>query len=245
MSTISYADPKAPAPTLGSLGSGDEDHQTRVRQAACVPLIIMIGANLIFFVQYWLPETSRFPTRHWWLTQLAPLASKALTSSNEAQVEAQNGPWGLTALILLAASFAVYGVCRSPRLWLGPWLLAVPALLGLAAGLFIVIALIISGDLTSSLFERAAARSRGSWPPRSRPSARSSTPRRRCAGRPCAPGCRCSPRTSWSGRCPPRSAAGCSPRNCATPPPACRATRSRSGSPRCGHPSPACSTCAA
>ncbi len=151
MSTISYADPKAPAPTLGSLGSGDEDHQTRVRQAACVPLIIMIGANLIFFVQYWLPETSRFPTRHWWLTQLAPLASKALTSSNEAQVEAQNGPWGLTALILLAASFAVYGVCRSPRLWLGPWLLAVPALLGLAAGLFIVIALIITGDLTSSL----------------------------------------------------------------------------------------------
>ena len=151
MSTIAYADPKAPAPTLGSLGSADEEHQVRVRQAACVPLIIVIGANLIFFVQYWLPETSRFPTRHWWLTQLAPLVSKALTSSNEAQVPAQNGPWGLTALMLLAASFAVFGVCRSPRLWLGPWLMAVPALVGLVAALFIVIALILSRGLTSSL----------------------------------------------------------------------------------------------
>ena len=77
--------------------------------------------------------------------------SKALTSSNESQVEAQDGPWGLTALILLAASFAVFGVCRSPRLWLGPWLMAVPALLGLVAALFIVIALIVSGELTASL----------------------------------------------------------------------------------------------
>ena len=151
MSTIAYADPKAPAPKLGSLGSADEEHQARVRQAACVPLIIMIGANLIFFVHFWLPETSRFPTSHWWMTQLAPLASKALTSSNESQVQAQDGPWGLTALLLLAASFAVFGVCRSPRLWLGPWLMAVPTIVGLVSALLIVIALIISGGLTSSM----------------------------------------------------------------------------------------------
>jgi hypothetical protein len=151
MSTIVYSDPKAPAPTLGSLGSADEEHQARVRQAACVPLIIAIGANLIFFVQYWLPETNRFPTRDWWLTQLAPLVSKALTSSNQSQVEAQDGPWGLTALMLLAASFAVFGVCRSSRLWLGPWLLAVPMAVGLVAAIFIVIALILSRGLTSSL----------------------------------------------------------------------------------------------
>ncbi len=157
MSTIVYADPKAPAPTLGSLGSADDEHHARVRQAACVPLIIVVAANLIFFVQYWLPETSRFPTRDWWLTQLAPLVSKALTSSNESQVDAQDGPWGLTALMLLAASFAVFGVCRSSRLWLGPWLLAVPAIVGLVAAIFIVIALILSRGLTVVAGQRGAA----------------------------------------------------------------------------------------
>ena len=45
MSTIAYADPKAPAPTLGSLGSSDEEHRARARQAACVPLIIVLGAT--------------------------------------------------------------------------------------------------------------------------------------------------------------------------------------------------------
>ena len=61
--------------------------QQRARLAACVPLIIAVGVQLIFFLQYWLPETSRFPTRHWWLTQLAPLASQVLTSSGQSQVD--------------------------------------------------------------------------------------------------------------------------------------------------------------
>ena len=77
--------------------------------------------------------------------------SKALTSSNQPQVAAQDGPWGLNALVLLAASFAVFGICRSSRLWLGPWLMAVPTVLGLLATLFIVAALIVSGEFTSSL----------------------------------------------------------------------------------------------
>ncbi len=151
MSTIAYANPQAPAPKLGALGSTDDEHRTRTRQAAVVPLVIMIGAQLIFFLQYWLPETSRFPTRGWWLTELAPLASKALTSSGESQVSAQDGPWGVTAFLLLIASFAVFIVCRSPRIWLGPWLMAVPWALGLVASLIIVAALALSGRFTSSL----------------------------------------------------------------------------------------------
>ena len=77
-----------------------------------------LGAQWVFFIHYWIPETSTFPASELWLTQLSPLASAALTSEGQPQVQAQNGQWGLPALVLLVCAFALFWLSRT-RHWLG------------------------------------------------------------------------------------------------------------------------------
>ena len=83
---------------------------------------------------YWVPEVSHFPAHDLWLTQLAPLASVALTSEGQPQVQAQNGQWGLPALVLLVCAFALFWLSRT-RHWLGRTAMLAPAALGLVAAL--------------------------------------------------------------------------------------------------------------
>lgn len=98
---LAYADPVAPAPALESLG-GTVDRQTRTRMlvAGSVPLAISFGVQWIFFISYWVPETAGVPGHGFWLDQLAPLASRLLTSAGQAQVPAENGWWDVPALVL-------------------------------------------------------------------------------------------------------------------------------------------------
>jgi hypothetical protein len=153
VSKIAYTNPLAGRPDVGSLGPASPERaedSKKVRQAATVPLVISVGAQWIFFIQYWIPETSAFPANEIWLTQLAPLASVALTSDGQPQVEAQNGQWGLPALVLLVCAFALFWLSRT-RHWLGRTAMLAPAALGLVAALAIVIALAVRGTLSSSL----------------------------------------------------------------------------------------------
>jgi hypothetical protein len=113
-------------------------------------LIISLGAQWVFFIHYWIPETSAFPANSLWLTQLAPLASVALTSEGQPQVGAQNGQWGLPALVLLVCAFALFWLSRT-RHWLGRTAMLAPAALGLVAALAIVIGLAVRDSLSSSL----------------------------------------------------------------------------------------------
>jgi hypothetical protein len=116
VSKIAYSNPRAARPDVGSLGHSPPERaedSRKVRQAATIPLVISLGAQWVFFIHYWIPETSAFPANTLWLTQLAPLASVALTSDGQPQVGAQNGQWGLPALVLLVCAFALFWLSRT------------------------------------------------------------------------------------------------------------------------------------
>jgi hypothetical protein len=150
---ITYTNPGAARPDVGSLGpSGAEraEDSRKIRQAATIPLVISLGAQWVFFIHYWIPETSTFPAKEMWLTQLSPLASAALTSEGQPQVQAQNGQWGLPALVLLICAFALFWLSRTQH-WLGRTAMLAPAALGLIAALASVIALAAKGELRSTM----------------------------------------------------------------------------------------------
>jgi hypothetical protein len=153
VSKIAYTNPLAARPDVGSLGPATPERAEdtrKIRQAATIPLIISLGAQWVFFINYWIPEISAFPANDLWLTQLSPLASVALTSDGQPQVEAQNGQWGLPALVLLVCAFALFWLSRT-RHWLGRTAMLAPAALGLVAALAIVVGLAVRDALTSSL----------------------------------------------------------------------------------------------
>lgn len=153
MSRIAYTNPQAARPDVGSLGPSSPERaevSRKIRQAATIPLVISLGAQWVFFINYWVPEVSHFPAHNLWLTQLAPLASVALTSEGQPQVEAQNGQWGLPALVLLVCAFALFWLSRT-RHWLGRTAMLAPAALGLVAALAIVIGLAVRGTLSSTM----------------------------------------------------------------------------------------------
>jgi len=153
VSRIAYTNPQASRPDVGSLGPKSPERSEvsrKIRQAAAIPLVISLGAQWVFFIVYWIPEVNHFPAHDLWLTQLAPLASAALTSDGQPQVQAQNGQWGLPALVLLVCAFALFWLSRT-RHWLGRTAMLAPAALGLVAALTIVIGLAVRGTLSSSL----------------------------------------------------------------------------------------------
>jgi len=150
---IAYTNPQAGRPDVGSLGPKSPERaevSRKIRQAATIPLVISLGAHWVFFIVYWIPEVGHFPAHNLWLTQLAPLASVALTSHGQPQVQAQNGQWGLPALALLVCAFALFWLSRT-RHWLGRTMMLAPAALGLIAALTIIIGLAVRGSLSSSM----------------------------------------------------------------------------------------------
>ncbi len=153
MTKITYTNPRAARPDVGSLGPSTAERaedSRKIRMAATIPLVISLGAQWVFFIHYWIPETSAFPAHELWLTQLSPLASAALTSGGQPQVPAQNGQWGLPALVLLVCAFALFWLSRT-RHWLGRTAMLAPAALGLVAALASVIALAVKGEVRSTL----------------------------------------------------------------------------------------------
>ncbi|HLM23085.1 MAG TPA: hypothetical protein VK390_16395 [Propionibacteriaceae bacterium] len=153
MTKITYTNPRAARPDVGALGPATAERaedSRKIRQAATIPLVISLGAQWVFFIHYWIPETSAFPANELWLTQLSPLASAALTSEGQPQVQAQNGQWGLPALVLLVCAFALFWLSRT-RHWLGRTAMLAPAALGLVAALASVITLGVKGELRSTI----------------------------------------------------------------------------------------------
>ncbi|MFL6025926.1 MAG: hypothetical protein ACJ72K_03270 [Friedmanniella sp.] len=149
MSTIGYADPQAPAPSLGTVGVPERADErarlvSRVRVAAGVPAVISLGAHWLFLVAYWIPETSAFPAHEWWLGQLSPLVAEAVTSAGNAQVAAQTGQIGLGGELLLVASLALLLLVRHPGL-LGHGAALIPAAAGTLVATVEVLALLVGG----------------------------------------------------------------------------------------------------
>ncbi len=134
MSQIGYANPQAARPDLGALGgagpAADDESGLSARQLAAIPLIISVLIQLIYFVAYWIPETSAVPAHSWWLSQLSPLASTWLTSLGQPQVQVQSGHSGVPGGVLLICGAALVWLSRTPY-WLGRTAMLVPA--GVAA----------------------------------------------------------------------------------------------------------------
>ena len=133
MSQIAYADPAAPTPDIGvPQAPRTETDQVRVRRAmatSIVPAAICLGVNFIFFIMYWIPETSHFPGRSGLLTALSPLASKYLASGGTEIVGLQREQLGLSAILLLISSLLIAWAART-RYWLARVWLPAPVLLG-------------------------------------------------------------------------------------------------------------------
>lgn len=153
MSQIDYANPSAAKPDLGQLAAPETGAEEAIRLrssvAVLVPLVISLTVHWIFFIAYWIPETSTFPGHEWWLTQLSPMVSKGLTSAGQPQVPVQETQSGLGGLVLLGCSFALLWLSRT-RYWLGRTAIIVPAALGLLVGLVTLGALVISSTFSDS-----------------------------------------------------------------------------------------------
>jgi hypothetical protein len=149
VTTIGYADPDAPAPSLGTVGIPERADDrarlvSRVRVAAAVPAAICLGAHWLFLIAYWIPETAAFPAHGWWLGQLSPLVAESVTSAGRAQVEAQTAQLGLGGELLLVLSLALLLLVRHPDL-LGHGAPLVPASLGTLVALVVTLALLVGG----------------------------------------------------------------------------------------------------
>lgn len=153
MSQIAYADPTAAPPELGRLGipktGADEAAGLRASLAAAVPAIIAVTVHWVFFIAYWIPETSTFPAHQWWLTQLSPMVSASLTSAGHPQVPAQETQSGVPGLVFGLSGLALWWMSRT-RYWLGRTALVVPTAIGLLAALVSVGALLVTGTFGSS-----------------------------------------------------------------------------------------------
>ena len=131
MSQIAYANPGATPPDVGPVPAAPPASPHRSGPGiVAVPGLISLGVQLVFFLAYWIPETSTFPGRAWWLTQLVPLASPALTSAGQAQVPAQDVQSGVSGLLLLVFGVVLWLLSRTPH-WMGRFATVVPVLGGL------------------------------------------------------------------------------------------------------------------
>jgi len=131
VSQIAYANRTAAQPDVSAVPAAPPDSPTGSGPGvAAVPGLISLGVQLVFFLAYWIPETSTFPGRTWWLTQLVPLASPALTSAGQAQVPGQEVQSGVPGLLLLVFGGALWLLARTPH-WVGRFATVLPVLGGL------------------------------------------------------------------------------------------------------------------
>lgn len=152
--TAVYAQPTAVAPVLGGVGvpEDDDDRQRlvlRVRAASAVPAVITVGVHWIFLITYWIPETSAFPAHDWWLTQLSPLVAESVTSAGHGQVPAQAQLAGAFGELLLVCALALLLLARHPRR-LGQSAVLVPAALGTAVSVVLLLVVVVGGHARSS-----------------------------------------------------------------------------------------------
>jgi hypothetical protein len=153
LSQIAYANPKARPPGLGPLTPPEADRAaaTKNRTWAIVPLAICLTTNIIFLMQYWIPETSHFPGSDWWMAQLGPLASPGLVTGGEPLVEPQRDYADPAAFLLLVASIVLVCLSRTRRWW-GRIAMVLPAALGLLVALGMLVNLLSTGgNRTSAL----------------------------------------------------------------------------------------------
>lgn len=149
---ITYANPEAQRPGLGSLTSSASEREdtTKNRYWATVPFWISYVVHLFFLLQYWLPETAGFPKSRWWMDQLAPLGSTWLTSRGQPQVPIQASS-GLAPLVMLVTGIGLVYLSRTHQWWRRIAFL-VTAGLGMLAGLGVLVRLLSSGgNRTSTL----------------------------------------------------------------------------------------------
>jgi hypothetical protein len=86
-------------------------------QFVYLPAVISVSVFWLFFTCFWLPEIGRLPGAHLVLEQLAPLASKELTSHAQPLVAPQAEQSGLVAAFLLVVSLLLPPLARA-RHWL-------------------------------------------------------------------------------------------------------------------------------
>ena len=151
MSRVEYADPQAPAPSFGVPDTWEprpsSPRATRAALLSTIPLAISIVAFAVFICSYWVPETSRFGGRDWWLTQLSPLVSKWLTSAGEPLVDIQHNQLGVGGFLLLILGALIFWMARS-RYWMARMWIWAPVLAGAAVCVATIAVLTIRNDLS-------------------------------------------------------------------------------------------------
>lgn len=153
MSRITYSAADYVAPELGVLG---ERRGAGVLPAAAalagvhIPLAISGTVTGLFFVAYWLPELGGVAGFDLVLGQLAPLASKELTSESTPLVAAQADRTGLTAAYLLVASLVLPPLARA-RHWLVRLTLWPVTYLGVLCCLVSALGVAVRGQLGDTL----------------------------------------------------------------------------------------------
>ena len=151
MSRVEYADPQAPAPSFGVPETWEprpsSPRATRAALASTIPLAISIVVFAVFICSYWVPETSRFGGRDWWLTQLSPLVSKYLTSGGQPLVDIQHNQLGVGGFLFLIFGALIFWMARS-RYWMARMWIWAPVLAGAAVFVATTAVLIIRNDLS-------------------------------------------------------------------------------------------------
>jgi len=153
MSRITYLATDYLAPQLGLLGERRRDGVLPAASALSLvhhPLAVAAGVNGVFFVVYWLPELGGGWGSDLLLGQIAPLASKELTSHSIPLVAAQADRSGLAAAYLLSAGLALPPLARA-RHWLARLALWPLTYLGVLCCLVIALGLVVRGELGESL----------------------------------------------------------------------------------------------
>ncbi|MFP5283486.1 MAG: hypothetical protein ACLGIF_08565 [Actinomycetes bacterium] len=153
MSRISYRVEEAESPTLGSLGDRRAGGALTGRYALAlvhVPLAISLSVNAVYFVFYWQPEFAHFWGYDALLSQVAPLASKELTSQSTPLVAVQVDRSGWAAAYLLLAALALPPLARARHWWvrLALWPVSYLAVL---CGVVLVLGVLVRGQLGTSL----------------------------------------------------------------------------------------------
>ena len=148
MSRVEYADPLAPAPNFGVPDSSQpapvSPRAARAVRAATIPVAISIVVSFVFFMAYWLPETSRFPVRDRWLTELSPLTSMYPVSAGVSLNRV-----GIPGTLLLILSLLILWMARS-QYWVARMWIWAPVMAGAAICVVTTARLATQDELRSS-----------------------------------------------------------------------------------------------
>ena len=138
---------------LAGLGAGSRRRAVTAPvalQLVYVPALITVVVAWVFFVMHWLPELRGLPGMIPLLEQLAPLASKELSSQGQPVVSSQADHSGVPAAYLLVVSLLFAPLARA-RQWLARLALGPLAYFGAIGAVVTIVGIVVRGRLAENL----------------------------------------------------------------------------------------------